>query len=119
MRSDMDDSITENRLQTKGIYEWVRNPMYSGWWIAFTGGVLMWHNVCMLILPVLDWIIMTVVLINTEEPIILMFKLILATLKKSISLLTPFSHRFKPPDKKKRGTRCVPLMINTNVLLIT
>lgn len=67
MRSDMDDSITENRLQTKGIYSWVRNPMYSGWWISLSGGVLLWHNAWMLILPILDWLIMTVALINTEE----------------------------------------------------
>ena len=67
LRSDMDESITENRLQTKGIYAWVRNPMYSGWWIALTGILLMWHNVWMLILPVIDWVIMTVALINTEE----------------------------------------------------
>ena len=67
MRSDMDDSITENRLQTKGIYSWVRNPMYSGWWIALSGGLLFWHNAWMLILPVVDWLIMTLALINTEE----------------------------------------------------
>ena len=35
--------------------------------IALSGGVLMWHNAWMLILPVIDWLIMTVVLINTEE----------------------------------------------------
>ena len=67
MRSDMDDSITENRLQTKGIYSWVRNPMYSGCWIALSGGLLMWHNVWLLMFPVIDWMIMTVALINTEE----------------------------------------------------
>ena len=67
MRSDMDDSITENRLQTKGIYSWVRNPMYSGWWIVLSGGLLMWHNVWLLMFPVIDWLIMTVALINTEE----------------------------------------------------
>ena len=49
LRSDMDDSITENRLQTKGIYAWVRNPMYSGWWIALSGITMMWHNVWLLI----------------------------------------------------------------------
>lgn len=37
------ESITENKLQTKGIYAW------------------------MLILPVIDWMIMTVALIGTEE----------------------------------------------------
>lgn len=67
LRSDMDESITENKLQTKGIYAWVRNPMYSGWWIALTGITLMWHNVCMLSLPLIDWAIMTIALINTEE----------------------------------------------------
>ena len=67
VRSDMDDHIESNKLKTTGIYAWVRNPMYSGWWIAFAGIALMWHNVCMLVLPVINWIIMTITLINTEE----------------------------------------------------
>ena len=65
--SDMDASISENRLQTKGIYSWVRNPMYSGIWIALTGITFMWHNIGTLILPLIDWGIMTIALINTEE----------------------------------------------------
>ncbi|MBO6207922.1 MAG: isoprenylcysteine carboxylmethyltransferase family protein [Lachnospiraceae bacterium] len=65
--SDMDASISENRLQTKGIYSWVRNPMYSGIWIALTGITFMWHNIWTLILPLIDWGIMTIALINTEE----------------------------------------------------
>jgi protein-S-isoprenylcysteine O-methyltransferase Ste14 len=67
VRSDMDDHIESNKLKTTGIYAWVRNPMYSGWWIAFTGIALMWHNVYMLVLPVINWIVMTITLINTEE----------------------------------------------------
>ena len=67
MRSDMDESITENKLQTGGIYAYVRNPMYSGWWIAIAGISLMWHNLWLLIIPVINWCIMTVVLKNTEE----------------------------------------------------
>lgn len=67
VRSGMDDSITENKLQTKGIYSWVRNPMYSGWWFIITGITLMWHNAGLLLFPVIDWAIMTVALINTEE----------------------------------------------------
>lgn len=67
LRSDMDESITENKLQTKGTYAWVRNPMYSGWWILLSGITFMWHNAWMLILPVIDWMIMTVALICTEE----------------------------------------------------
>ncbi len=67
VKSGMDESITENKLQTKGIYAWVRNPMYSGMWILLSGILLMWHNVCLLAFPVIDWAIMTIALINTEE----------------------------------------------------
>ena len=34
-------------------YAWVRNPMYSGWWMILSGITLMWHNAWMLILPVI------------------------------------------------------------------
>ncbi|MBR5361383.1 MAG: isoprenylcysteine carboxylmethyltransferase family protein [Lachnospiraceae bacterium] len=90
LRSDMDESITENKLQTKGIYSWVRNPMYSGWWIALSGILLMWHNVWMLILPFLDWAIITIVLIHTEEK----------------WLLDLYGQDYI--DYKKRVNRCIP-----------
>lgn len=67
MRSGMDECITENKLKTDGIYAWVRNPMYSGWWILITGGGLMWHNAWLLVIPFINWLIMTIVLMNTEE----------------------------------------------------
>ena len=67
LKSGMDESITENRLKTTGIYAWVRNPMYSGWWIALTGISLMWHNFCLIPVSVINWGIMTIVLKNTEE----------------------------------------------------
>ena len=66
-RSDMDNHIENNKLKTDGIYAWVRNPMYSGWWIAIAGITLMWHNAWMLVLPVINWVIMIITLINTEE----------------------------------------------------
>ena len=46
VRSDMDDSITENRLQTNGIYSWVRNPiltatrLHRGFGTLSLGGLL-------------------------------------------------------------------------------
>ena len=67
LKSDMDASIAENRLKTDGIYSWVRNPMYSGWWILLTGISLMWHNIFLIPAFFINWGIMTVVLINTEE----------------------------------------------------
>jgi len=90
LRSDMDESITDNKLQTKGIYAWVRNPMYSGWWIAMTGITLMWHNAWMLILPVINWVIVTVSLINTEEK----------------WLLKVYGKDYE--EYKKRVNRCIP-----------
>ena len=67
VRSGMDENIAENRLKTDGIYAWVRNPMYSGWWLLITGISLMWANAWMLITPVVNWTIMTVTLMHTEE----------------------------------------------------
>ena len=63
----MDENITENKLKTDGIYAWVRNPMYTGWWFAITGISFMWVNVLMLPVFIINWIIMTIVLRNTEE----------------------------------------------------
>ena len=94
LRSDMDASITENRLQTKGIYALVRNPMYSGWWIALSGITLMWHNAWMLILPVIDWGIMTVALINTEEKWLLdLYGDKYAEYKKHVNRFIPWKRR--------------------------
>ena len=67
LRSNMDESIMDNKLQTGGIYAWVRNPMYSGWWILITGISLMWHNFMVLPFVFINWIILTVVLIYSEE----------------------------------------------------
>ena len=67
MRSEMDDHIKENRLKTDGIYAWVRNPMYSGWWMLITGISLMWHNIFLIPVTIINWGIMTVVLKTTEE----------------------------------------------------
>ena len=67
MRSGMDENIAENKLKTDGIYAWVRNPMYSGWWFMITGISLMWVNVWILITPFINWLIMTIVLKRTEE----------------------------------------------------
>lgn len=65
--SGMDKSITENKLNTNGIYALVRNPMYTGCWFIITGIGFMWHDYWSLPMILIDWIIMTVVLINTEE----------------------------------------------------
>ncbi len=67
MRSGMDKNITENILKTDGIYSWVRNPMYTGCWFIIIGISFMWHNYWVLPVIIADWMILTVVLKNTEE----------------------------------------------------
>lgn len=90
LRSEMDESIIANRLKTDGIYAYVRNPMYSGIWIFSAGISLMWHNVWLLVTPVINWAIMTIVLKNTEEK----------------WLLNLYGEEYA--NYKKRVNRCIP-----------
>jgi len=90
LRSDMDASIAENQLVTCGIYAWVRNPMYSGWWMLFAGICLEWHNVWALLTIPVNWVILTVALKLTEE-------------KWLLNL-----YRQDYADYMKRVNRCIP-----------
>jgi len=67
LRSGMDKNISENKLKTDGIYSRVRNPMYSGLWILCFGISLFWANLFLIPIFFVNWMIMTIVLINTEE----------------------------------------------------
>jgi len=90
LRSDMDASIAENRLVIYGIYSWVRNPMYSGWWMLFAGICLQWHNAWALLTVPVNWMILTVTLKFTEE------KWLLDLYKQDYA------------DYMKRVNRCIP-----------
>lgn len=59
--------VAENKLITDGVYGMVRNPVYSGAWLACTGAVLLANNLILLFVPVACWGYMTVFLKNTEE----------------------------------------------------
>lgn len=63
----IDKYIINNKLCTDGIYSIVRNPCYSGIMLMCTGILLINNNLCLLILPVLYWIVMTILMKNTEE----------------------------------------------------
>lgn len=90
MRSGMDENITENKLKTDGIYSWVRNPMYTGCWFIMIGTSFMWHNYWMLPMILIDWVIFTIVLKNTEEK----------------WLLDVYGKDYE--EYKKRVNRCIP-----------
>ena len=90
MRSGMDECITENKLKTDGIYSLVRNPMYTGCWFTIIGVSFMWHNIWSVPMIIVDWVILTVVLINTEEK----------------WLLDLYGDEYA--EYKKRVNRCIP-----------
>ena len=67
VKSDIDTSIQNNELKTTGIYARTRNPIYFSWWLCGIGSILHLHNVWLLILIPIQWVLLTVVIRNTEE----------------------------------------------------
>lgn len=63
----IDKYIKSNELCTDGIYGWVRNPCYSGILLMCTGVLFLFHNVGLLILPVVYWLFLTILMKQTEE----------------------------------------------------
>lgn len=64
---NVDKDIESGKLKTTGIYAVVRNPIYSAFLFVFTGILLFFTNLYLLVLPVLYYIYMTVLVIYTEE----------------------------------------------------
>lgn len=89
-RAKVDDHIQNNTLATDGVYAWVRNPIYSAILMACLGALLLANNICLLILPPLYWLFLTVLLKRTEE------KWLLAL------------HGKKYVDYCRRVNRCIP-----------
>ncbi len=66
-QAKIDIGIKTNKLVTKGIYAFVRNPIYSAFLMVCTGMIWMANNLVLWILPVLYWIFMTILMKCTEE----------------------------------------------------
>ena len=67
VKSDIDTSIQNNELKTTGIYARTRNPIYFSWWLCGIGITLTMHNVWLLILIPIQWVLLTVVIRITDE----------------------------------------------------
>lgn len=89
-RAKVDDHIKTNTLVTTGVYAWVRNPIYSAFLIACSGALLLANNLCLLVLPVVYWLYLTVLMKHTEE--------------KWLSAL----HGQEYTDYCRRVNRCIP-----------
>ena len=66
-KSKIDKDIKSNTLVTSGVYAYVRNPIYSAFMIACTGVLLIYGNLCLLVLPIIFWMFLTALIKNTEE----------------------------------------------------
>lgn len=67
VKSGVSTSFQSNELKTTGIYARTRNPIYFSWWICGIGAILCVHNVWLLLLIPIQWVILTVIIRNTEE----------------------------------------------------
>ena len=59
--------IKRENLVTSGIYSIVRNPIYSAFFLIFTGILITAHNVYLLVLPVVFYVFLTILMKRTEE----------------------------------------------------
>ena len=67
MPNRIDSYINDNKLCTEGVYSIVRNPCYSGITFILVGILVSVGNLWLLILPIIYYIILTIVLMQTEE----------------------------------------------------
>lgn len=66
-KTKIDKYIEGNHLATTGVYGIVRNPIYSAFFLACVGALLIEGNIILFFLPVIYYIYMTVFLKKTEE----------------------------------------------------
>ena len=67
VKSFISTSIQTSELKTTGIYARTRNPIYFSWWLSSIGITLTIHNVWLLLLIPIQWVLLTVVIRITDE----------------------------------------------------
>ena len=67
VKSGVSTSFQSDELKTTGIYARTRNPIYFSWLLSSIGIILTMHNVWLLLLIPIQWVILTVMIRNTEE----------------------------------------------------
>ncbi|RLK62439.1 isoprenylcysteine carboxylmethyltransferase family protein [Atopobacter sp. AH10] len=59
--------VKEDQLITDGVYGIVRHPVYSAFFFILTGCLLLTGNWCLLILPLVFYLFLTWLMLQTEE----------------------------------------------------
>ena len=67
VKSGVSTSFQSDELKTTGIYARTRNPIYFSWWLCSSGAILCVHNVWLLLLIPIQWVILTIVIRITDE----------------------------------------------------
>ena len=67
VKSFISISIQTMEFKTTGIYACTRNPIYFSWWLSCIGITLTMHNMWLLILIPIQWVLLTVVIRMTDE----------------------------------------------------
>ena len=67
VKSFISTTIQTSELKTTGIYARTRNPIYFSWWLSCIGITLTMHNMWLLILIPIQWVLLTVVIRITDE----------------------------------------------------
>ena len=67
VKSFISTSIQTSELKTTGIYARTRNPINFSWWLSGIGITLTMHNMWLLLLIPIQWVILTVIIRNTDE----------------------------------------------------
>ena len=65
--SKIQSNIRNDRLVTDGVYSLVRHPIYSAWLQISTAFILFSQNIYLFVLPIIFWVILSVVMVKTEE----------------------------------------------------
>lgn len=60
-------AVKDNKMVTKGVYAYVRNPVYSAFMFLCSGILFLFCNLYLLFLPILFWIFLTILMRFTEE----------------------------------------------------
>ena len=67
VKSFISTTIQTSELKTTGIYARTRNPIYFSWWLSCIGITLTMHNMWLLLLIPIQWVLLTVVIRITDE----------------------------------------------------
>ena len=90
IKEKLREKIIANQLVTTGVYALVRNPIYSAFAFVMSGAALLSSNLYLLPLPLVFWVLLTVMMQATEEK----------------WLLEQFGDEYR--EYCKRVNRCIP-----------